>query len=54
MKKPYMIPVAAISDLAANDLITTSGAGERSDDIGVIHSLIAASAQESQAEAVEH
>ena len=50
MKKAYIDPIISIVKVTDTDTITTSGLGEQRDDIGVIHSLLSKSMQESQTE----
>ena len=40
MKKQYTQPLVSINFPVANDVLTTSGMGELSDDIGQIRSLL--------------
>ena len=48
MKKTYIDPVISKTNFTEADVISTSGAGNRLDDLGMIQSLLSQSEDESQ------
>lgn len=48
LKKTYIDPVISKTNFTEADVISTSGAGNRLDDLGMIQSLLSQSEDESQ------